>query len=198
MSQAADNKPSFVLASSSPRRRRLLASAGLSFEVDPSNLSERPKEGESPTHYVRRMASDKAREVGQRRRSGGDTRPILAADTIVVVDGRIIEKPHDRDEAQEMLEILSGRAHYVITAFCIIDPRGDDHLEDVTTEVLFKRLRPDEIQAYLDTDEWRDKAGGYAVQGGAAYMVRSVMGSYTNVVGLPLCQAVEALGEALR
>jgi septum formation protein len=200
VSRPADQTPSFILGSSSPRRHELLASAGLVFDVDPAEIDEESR-NETPTQYVRRLALAKATHVAQRRAGQGDTRPVLAADTIVVLDGEMIGKPSSREVAHRQLERLSGRVHHVITGFCLLE--GGDRREpvesgEVTTEVEFKRLDPDEIEAYLDTDEWRDKAGGYAVQGRAAYMVRSVVGSYTNVVGLPLCQAVEALRRLLR
>lgn len=196
MSRPADPLPPFILASSSPRRRDLLASAGLAFETDPGDVPEEPTPGEAPAAYVRRLARDKAREVARRRRSAGDSRPVLAADTVVVLDGEPLGKPADRAEARRMLERLSGRAHHVITGFCIVDATGGEQHEEVTTEVHFKQLRAGEIEAYLDTNEWVDKAGSYGVQGKAAHMVRTVLGSYTNVVGLPLCETVEALRRA--
>lgn len=186
----------FVLASSSPRRRDLLASAGLRFEVQPSALPEDPLADESPPTYVRRMAQEKAWDIARRRRVQGDRRPVLGADTIVVKDGKVLGKPESRGEAQAMLARLSGARHQVTTAFCVVHADGTEHLEAVTTEVCFKDLSPAEIEAYLDTGEWRDKAGSYAVQGHAAYIVRTLSGSYTNVVGLPLCEAVEALERA--
>lgn len=194
VSRTADQIPSFILGSASPRRHDLLVSAGLAFEVDPAAIEEDPPENETPTQYVRRLALAKATHVAQRRAGQGDTRPVLAADTIVVLDGEVIGKPSSREVARRQLQRLSGRTHHVVTGFCLLQiGAGTEQVEDVTTEVQFKRLDPEEIEAYLDTGEWQDKAGGYAVQGRAAYMVRSVVGSYTNVVGLPLCQAVEAL-----
>lgn len=186
----------FVLASSSPRRRDLLASAGLCFEVQPSDLSEDSWGEEAPLEYVRRVAREKAWDVARRRRVQGDRRPVLGADTIVVKDDRVLGKPGDRGQARAMLTQLSGARHHVITAFCVVHPDGTDHEQTETTEVCFKELGPAEIDAYLDTGEWQDKAGSYAIQGRAAYIVRAVNGSYTNVVGLPLCEAVEALERA--
>lgn len=186
----------FILASASPRRRELLASAGLCFDVQPSRVGEEPWRGEDPEHYVRRLAADKARQVAAEARARGDTRPVLAADTTVVLDGQPLGKPADVAEARWMLEALSDRAHQVITAFCVIGPSGAEELESVATEVRFKRLRPEEVDAYLASLEWQDKAGGYAIQGRAACLVRTITGSYTNVVGLPLCESVEALRRA--
>jgi septum formation protein len=181
-----------ILASASPRRRELLASAGVSFVVDPAQVDERPLDGEDARSYVRRMATTKARAVASRR-PPGDPRPILAADTTVVVDGEILGKPTDRAEAERFLARLSGRVHQVITAFWLIAGDGRETGEAVTTTVRFKPLRREELTAYLDTGEWRDKAGAYAVQGRAAHIVVAVEGSYTNVVGLPLCEVVDAL-----
>jgi septum formation protein len=185
-----------ILASGSPRRAELLASAELTFTVIPSDASEAHLSGEGAVPYVRRVAAEKARRVADRCWAEGDRRPVLAADTVVVVDGAILGKPADRTEARRMLESLSGREHEVITGYRVLIPGGGEQREEVTTQVRFKRLHPDEIQAYLDTGEWRDKAGAYAVQGHAAALVEAVFGSYTNIVGLPLCQVVEALRRA--
>jgi nucleoside triphosphate pyrophosphatase len=195
---AISQAPGFILASASPRRHDLLASAGLRFVVQPAEIDEAALEGEAPPLYVRRLAREKARAVATPRRAAGDRRPVLGADTIVVLDGEIIGKPADRQRAREQLERLAGRQHQVITGFCVLDPGESEILDTATTEVVFKRLSAAEIEAYLETEEWRDKAGGYAIQGRAAFMVRSVMGSYTNVVGLPLAEAVEALEQARR
>jgi len=153
---------------------------------------EAPEPDEPPRSYVRRIAAEKARGVAHRLQTGGDTRPVLAADTIVVL-GDMLGKPESRDAALNMLLRLSGQWHEVITAFCLIDARGSEQRQEVVTRVQFKQLLPREIEAYLALGEWRDKAGGYGIQGGAAFMVRQIGGSYTNVVGLPLCEAVEAL-----
>jgi septum formation protein len=186
----------FILASESPRRRELLAGAGLEFDVEPSHADERPAPGEAPLAYVRRMAAAKAREVAARARARGDRRPVLAADTTVIVDAAILGKPDGADDARRMLRLLSGRAHQVATAFCVVDAAGRATPGESVTEVRFKALGDDELEAYLASEEWRDKAGAYAIQGRAACLVRSVSGSYTNVVGLPLCEAVEALRAA--
>jgi len=187
----------FILASASPRRKELLESVGLSFIIDPSNADETSLPEESPLDYVRRIAAEKAREVANRHHSNGDQRPVFAADTFVVVDRDIIGKPRDRAAAKRMLQLLSNRVHQVFTGFCIIGPQGDEKQGAVSTDVRFKALHPQEIQAYLLTNEWHDKAGAYAVQGRAAYMVKEISGSYTNVVGLPLCEVIEALQEII-
>jgi septum formation protein len=169
--------------------------AGLAFDVIPASVPEDPKADETPSGYVRRLAAEKAREVARRQQANGDTRPVLAADTTVVLDGETLGKPTGRDQARAMLTRLSGRTHLVITGVCLLDTDGVEHRHEVTTEVEFKELSADEIEAYLDAGEWRDKAGSYGIQGRAGGMVRAVYGSYTNVVGLPLCEAVEALSE---
>jgi septum formation protein len=184
---------SLVLASGSPRRRRLLASAGVEFEVQPADVDETRAPGETPREYSRRMAEAKCRAVSRGRRAGGDRRPVLGADTIVVLDGEVMGKPADREQARLMLRRLSGRTHRVVTGFCIEGPGGALVQREVVSEVRFKELREAELGAYLETGEWSDKAGAYAIQGRAAFMVQAVVGSYTNVVGLPLAEVVEAL-----
>lgn len=184
----------FILASGSPRRRELLLSAGLEFTVQVSTAPEGPANPEeNPRAYARRLAAEKAEDVAKNHRPDDDPRLILAADTVVIIDEHILGKPRDRADAKRMLKLLSGRGHEVLTAFCLQGPAGKQYQEEVRTEVRFKELSSTEIEAYLDTEEWTDKAGAYAIQGLAAYMVESICGSYTNVVGLPLCQVVEAL-----
>ena len=183
-----------VLASASLRRRDLLASVGIACEVVPSDLVESRREGERPEEHVVRLAIGKAKEVASRRSVKG--RWFLGCDTIVVRDGVFMGKPNCRSEAFDMLRMLSGGVHYVYTGYAIYD-RETDLLRSgwVVTEVLFKTLNDTEINDYLDIGESFDKAGGYAIQKGAAFMVRQINGSYTNVVGLPLCEVVELLEE---
>ena len=184
--------PILILASASPRRQELLRSAGISFEVIPSDADEELEEGETPDEHVIRLARLKAVKVGEKHR----TRWVLGADTVVVVDGRILGKPRDRREAEGMLEMLSDREHRVITGYCLLQTySGKSRQGIVVSHVRFKELSPDEVRWYLDTGEPFGKAGGYAIQGKAAFMVKEVRGSYTNVVGLPLCEVVEALRE---
>ena len=183
--------PRLVLASASPRRRELLAQAGISVEIIPADVDERPRPDERPQPHALRLAGDKAAAVAVRL--ADPTRPVLAADTIVISpDGVIFGKPCDRDDARRMLTALSGRTHRVTTAYCL---RGPTRVltDAVTTEVDFRPMTPSEIEGYLASDEWRDKAGAYAVQGLAGAFVRSLRGSYSNVVGLPLCEVIEAL-----
>lgn len=187
---------SLILASASPRRRQLLGAAGLQFEVIPSDVPEDALPGEEPERYVARVARDKCRAVLELVRAAGDLRPVLAADTVVVVDRAIIGKPLDRDDARAMLQTLSGREHVVLTGFyiCAADDRITEQV--VATRVRFRSLDQAEVEAYLDAGEWQDKAGAYAIQGGAAKMVLAINGSYTNVVGLPVAEVVVALRAA--
>lgn len=179
-----------ILASASPRRLELLASAGVDLEVFASAVPEEPLPGEEPLDHAIRLARDKALDVAAR--TEGDF--FIGADTIVVCDGEIMGKPRDAADAERMLKKLSGVPHEVITGYCVYDKARDGVVcEGVTTRVFFKRLRDDEIRDYIATGCPFDKAGAYAIQGGAAHMVERIEGSYTNVVGLPLCEVVEAL-----
>lgn len=179
-----------ILASASPRRSELLESAGIAFTVIPGNIDETPYHGEEPVAHVLRLAEGKAREVASR----AEGRFFIGADTIVLCDSEIMGKPVDDKDASRMLQRLSGRVHQVITGFSILDLlSGEAVTEAVTTDVKFKTLTLDEISEYVATGCPLDKAGAYAIQGGAAYMVERIDGSYTNVVGLPLCEVVTAL-----
>lgn len=183
---------SIVLASASPRRSELLQSAGISFTIVPGDIDETPLPEEEPVAHVLRLAEGKAREVASR----ADGRFIVGADTIVLCDKEIMGKPCDSADAKRMLRRLSGRAHQVITGFAVLD-RETGRVESrvVNTDVTFKPLDDEEISAYVATGCPMDKAGAYAIQGGAAYMVERIDGSYTNVVGLPLCEMVKTLRE---
>jgi septum formation protein len=179
-----------VLASASPRRRELLAQIGVVPDlVDPADIDERPHKGELPRDYAARMAAAKAAAVAERHSDAC----ILAADTVVACGRRILPKAEDVDTARECLELLSGRRHRVHGGFVLLAPDGGETARCVTTAVVFKALSRDETDAYLATDEWRGKAGGYAIQGRAAAFVRRLNGSYSNVVGLPLFETAQAL-----
>ncbi len=203
---------SLILASNSPRRRELLERIGLTVRVMPANVAEERAPGESPECYVKRVARDKVLAVVERVRTsvGPGVRParpslrgdadearfVVGADTVVVLGERIFEKPADRAQALDMLQALCGRAHEVITGFCVFDmQKNKEGLQAVTTEVRFKSASARELEVYLNSGESMDKAGAYAIQGVGAYLVESLRGSYTNVVGLPLCQLVEMLAE---
>ncbi len=179
-----------VLASASPRRVELLSSAGVTFAVMPSGIPEEALPNELPEDHVLRLAREKALDVAKRE----DGRFFIGADTVVVCDGEIMGKPKDSADAARMLRKLSGIGHFVITGFAIYDKERKDAIAAaVQTRVYFKQLRDEEIQAYIATGCPFDKAGAYAIQGGAGYMVERIDGSYSNVVGLPLCEVVEAL-----
>ena len=179
-----------VLASSSPRRRDLLNQVGLQFEIIPSKVEEKTGNGESPIKYVLRLAKEKALDVASNSKDSW----IIAADTIVLIDGEILGKPAGEKEACEMLLKLSGREHKVITGFCIFDTdTGESFREHVETTVAIKKLAEEEIRGYIKTGEPFDKAGSYAIQGDGSFMVKEIKGSYTNVVGLPISELIEAL-----
>ena len=182
-----------ILASASPRRAALLASAGIAVEAIPSGLPEDFRPDESAEEHVRRLAEAKARAVA--RLTAG--RFFIGADTVVIRRGERMGKPQDAEDAARMLRTLSGGPHEVMTGVAIYDAERDAvQMETVTTRVYMKRLRPEEISAYVATGCPFDKAGAYGIQGRAAYMVARIEGSYTNVVGLPLCETVEALARA--
>ena len=188
----AREKLPLILASSSPRRQEILRSAGVKFEVIPSEVDENFSPGEPFEEQVVRLARMKALKAAEKHKD----RWVLAADTIVVIDGKILGKPRDRREAEEMLQLLSDREHRVITGYCLMQASSRRSREGkVITRVRFKALSSEEIRWYLNTGEPFDKAGGYAIQGKAAFMVKEINGSYTNVVGLPLTEVVEALKE---
>lgn len=182
-----------VLASASPRRRELLSLLGVAFEVKPADVDETPWPGEAALDYVIRVAEDKA-NVAAARDPGA---LIIAADTTVDLDGAILAKPADEAEAERMLRALSGRAHEVHTHVVVTNGAdGWGMAATVTTQVLFDVLSEGDIVAYVATGEPMDKAGAYAIQGGAAAFVRAVHGSVTNVVGLPLAELRELLRDA--
>lgn len=177
-----------VLASASPRRRELLARIGIPVEVAPADADESPIPGESAVACARRLADAKAAAVAARL----PDRWILAADTVVEIDGDILGKAADEAEATAMLVRLVGREHRVTTGFAVRGP-GVQVIEHVTTGVLMRAATDAELADYVAAGEWLGKAGAYAVQGMAAAMVREVRGSVTNVIGLPLAEVVETL-----
>lgn len=178
-----------ILASASPRRKRLLQQAGLPYHSIESNIPEGGIPGDQ-ADMVLELAKEKAKAV--RLNSGNHW--ILGADTIVVLGDRVLGKPENREDARIMLDFLGGKEHRVITGFCVIDPSGRvSHSECVTTLVSMKPLSEREISAYIATGEPFGKAGSYAIQGIGAFMVKEIRGSYSNVVGLPLCELVQSL-----
>jgi len=176
-----------ILASSSPRRSELLTAAGIPFTIQSLPVDESPLPGEDPAAFTLRLAHAKAAVVF----AHNDHATVLGADTIVVCDGEILGKPADAADAARMLAQLSGRAHQVITGVAILSPAGVlTHAE--TTTVVMRAITPTEIVAYIATGEPMDKAGAYAIQGGAAPFITRIDGDYSNVVGLPV-DAVQRL-----
>jgi len=181
-----------VLASASPRRKSLLRELGLAFEVIPAQVEEIPAPGESPLDFVSRAATDKAAEIARENPACW----ILGADTVVVLDNRILGKPRDPEDALQVLMALSGRKHLVHTGFCLQNQdRQVSVNRTVTTEVFFTPFSRDIAAAYVASGEPLDKAGAYGIQGMGGFLVERINGSYSNVVGLPLAEAV---GELLR
>ena len=180
----------FILASASPRRRELLRSVGLKFKTIPAHVDEDYIKGESPKQHVRRLAQEKALLISQKYPKAW----VLGADTIVVIDGLILGKPKNKTQAKEMLKKLSGREHKVFTGFAVTQIASKvSHSDVVQSTVKFKKISAAELDWYIACDEPYDKAGGYAVQGKGAYFIKSIRGSYTNVIGLPLCEVLETL-----
>jgi len=179
-----------VLASASPRRRELLESIGLEFHIETAQVDESPAGGESPSDFVLRLSKEKAEAVTHRYPGLW----VLAADTIVVVDGDILGKPENMAAASNMLQRLSGRVHEVWTGFCLRHHENSVLAQKaVRTEVRFADLSDALCDAYVKTGEPLDKAGAYGIQGKGACLVEAVNGSYTNVVGLPLAEVVQDL-----
>jgi septum formation protein len=184
-----------VLASGSPRRTELLSRAGIAHRVVVPNVAERLRRDLEPGIAVAVLAERKARAVADRAKG----RPVLAADTVVALDGEILGKPASRPDARAMLARLSGREHTVLTGVCLLDPgTGTAALRTVTSTVRFRRLDSEEIEAYVDSGEPLDKAGAYAIQGGAGEFVAELTGSYDNVVGLPVAEVREMLDKCGR
>jgi nucleoside triphosphate pyrophosphatase len=189
-------RPKFVLASGSPRRLGLINQAGIEPDaLRPADIDETPIKGELPRACANRLARAKADAAVASLRVDDELQDayILAADTVVAVGRRILPKAELLDEAAQCLRLLSGRNHRVYTAICLVTPKEAVRQRLVETRVRFKRLSEQDIEAYLASGEWRGKAGGYAVQGLAGTFVVKLVGSYTNVVGLPLYETLTLL-----
>ncbi len=205
-----------VLASASPRRKELLERIGFAVKIVPAEIEEVMEPEEDPTEFVKRMSRSKVlsvvnrlkgtmathaenqgqQNVGRGKKREGPDRWVVGADTIVVVDGEVMGKPTSPDEAFDMLQKLSGRDHTVVTGFCVFDLiKNKEGIQAVVSTVRFKRMSRREIEKYLSVGESTDKAGAYGIQGVGSYLIDSIIGSYTNVVGLPLCQLMEMFEE---
>jgi len=181
---------SIILASESTRRVDILRTLGISFSIIPPNIDERRKKDEPPKDFVLRMSYEKAGKVGNLF----PDKWVIGADTVVVLKGKILGKPKNDRDAFNMLKILSGKWHKVITGYCVLNvSRNIIYRDAVETKVYVRDLSDDEIKRYIKTSEPFDKAGSYAVQGRGGYMVKEIKGSYANVVGLPICEVAEAL-----
>jgi len=188
--QSIENSKILILASQSPRREYLLKQAGLQFKVVPSQVDESTVPMTSPESYVKLLAEQKAQDISRQYPDNY----VIGADTIVLMDGTILGKPRSRDEARHMLARLSGKTHQVLTGFAVCCSAESFNFSDtVKTDVRFKNLAPEEIEWYIHTQEPFDKAGAYAIQGLGTFLVKSINGSYTNVVGLPVCEVIELL-----
>ncbi|MBT52228.1 MAG: septum formation protein Maf [Mameliella sp.] len=185
------DRPKLILGSGSPRRRELLAQLGVTADdIRPPDIDEDPKKGELPRPYCVRLAREKAQAIP----SDADE-IVLSADTTVALGRRILGKPADEKEAAQFLTLLSGRRHRVVTAVAV--RRGDQIWErDVVTQVKMKMLSNEELNAYLASEDWRGKAGGYAIQGPAGAFIPWINGSFTAVVGLPLAETANLLQAA--
>lgn len=183
------NSP-IILASKSPRRRRLLENAGIKFSIIPSCVQESNFLLLKPKHYVRTLAEAKAMDIAGKNPESW----IIGADSIVLINDTILEKPESIPDARQMIQQLSGHTHVVLTGYSIISKTSTYIFTDVVkTEVIFKKLTDEEIEWYIHTKEPYDKAGGYAIQGLGSFMVKSINGSYSNVVGLPVCEVLDQL-----
>jgi len=190
------SRPELILASASPRRLALLNQIGIEPEhLVPAHVDETPEKGELPRKLAARLADLKAIAAQQKARQAGigGNALVLAADTVVAVGRRVLPKAEMMEEAADCLRLLSGRAHRVYTGVCLLAPSGQARRRLVETRIRFKRLSNREMEAYLASAEWKDKAGGYAIQGIAGSFVVKLVGSYSSVVGLPLHETVALL-----
>jgi septum formation protein len=187
-----NNMKTIILASASPRRKELLQRIGLKFKVDPSNYEENISSELEPHELAKSLSLEKAKLVAEKHMNA----LVIAADTFIVFEGKILGKPRTETEAKEMLETISGRQHSVITGFTIIDTENNKALSKaVETKVYIRKLSSNEIDAYVESKEPLDKAGAYAIQGLGSVIVEKIEGDYFNVIGLPLSALAETLKE---
>jgi len=192
----SEAKVRLVLASGSPRRLALLDRIGLAPDLlNPADVDETPQRRETPRRLSLRLAEDKAlkAKTAPQVRALGAGVYILAADTVVGLGRRILPKAETYQQARDCLTLLSGRAHWVYSSVCLLAPDGTKSIRCVETKVRFKRLSREDLESYLKCEEWKGKAGGYAIQGRAEAFVRYISGSYSGVVGLPLNETVDLL-----
>jgi septum formation protein len=180
-----------VLASASPRRQELLRNAGIPYEVQPAHINEDPLLGEPAKECVERLAREKALAIAKKRPND----PVLGADTVVVIDNQILNKPIDPADATRMLRLLSGRTHQVITGVCVV-ANGRSLVDSEITSVQMSEIPENEITNYVATGEPMDKAGAYAIQGRASRWIPRIEGDYSNVVGLPIALVYQMLRQA--
>ena len=181
---------SIVLASESTRRVDILRTLGISFSIIPPDIDETKMKDETPQEFVARISYEKAKKVGLHF----PDKWVIAADTIVVLKGKVLGKPKNERDAFNMLRALRGKWHKVITGYCVLNLLKNIVYRDIVeTKVFVRHMTDDEITRYIKTSEPMGKAGSYAVQGKGGYMVKEIKGSYTNVVGLPICEIAEAL-----
>ena len=183
------DRPVLILASASPRRRQLLAQAGLDFEIVESGVDERREPAEPGPDFALRMACEKALAVSARRTDA----LVLGADTVVEIEGEILGKPRNPDDARRMLLMLSAQVHRVFTGFALARERRVVERAAIVSAVRFRALADAEVERYIATDEPYDKAGGYAIQGDGGDFIAAVEGSTTNVMGLPIDEVLDAL-----
>jgi len=183
------DKSRLILASASPRRQELLRQAGIAFTVHAAHINEDQRAGEPPVEYALRLAREKAQAIAQHYPQSY----VLGADTIVVIDGESLGKPLDAADAMRMLRRLSGREHQVTTAVAVVSPGGNTAVRSSTTKVCFREITDAEIAQYAAGGEPMDKAGAYAIQGGASRWANRIVGEFSNVVGLPLSLVTELL-----
>ncbi|MBW1894649.1 MAG: septum formation inhibitor Maf [Deltaproteobacteria bacterium] len=182
--------PELILASKSPRRKYLLEQAGLAFSIIPSNIDEEAIDVPDPESRVKILAEKKATDIAEKYPDSW----VIGADTIVFIRNTVLGKPNSKEDARNMLKQLSNQTHQVFTGYSVCCKAADHFFSDtVKTDVLFKNLSEEEIEWYIHTDEPFDKAGAYAIQGLGTFLVRRINGSYTNVVGLPVCEVIEHL-----
>lgn len=184
-----------ILASGSPRRKELLEKIGLKFDVIPSNYEEKLSDNIFSYEKIETLALNKAKDVASRIKEDAI---IIAADTVVVLEGKILGKPHSKQEAREMITNLSNKTHEVITSIAMINTKTDKTLiKSTSTKVKFRKIEPEEIEKYINTDEPYDKAGAYAAQGLAAIFIEKIDGCFNNVVGISVFEVDRMLKEII-